>query len=284
MNNIFDDKTILVVDDDLANRDLVVEVFAQSNPSTVILTAANGEKALQILKKKRVDLLILDWEMPVLDGISTLRMLKQNVDYQDIPVLIYTGVMRETEHLVEAMRLGASDFLRKPTHRLEILARVQSILRQKADFREKIRLERENNQLLQREISSYLAILAHKNQVLADINEKASFPTQNASLMLKEIAESSSQDLEKQEYWNVFLQKFNYLMPNFINLLNQQYPELSSNEIKLCTFLRCGLENKNIAALLHVSLSAVEKNRYRIRKKMNLHTNDSLEKALLGIN
>ena len=283
MSTFFDNKTILVVDDDPSNRDLVVEVFAQTSSSTNILTAANGEKALQILAKKSIDLLILDWEMPVLDGISTLRALKQNADYQHIPVLIYTGVMTETEHLVEAMQLGATDFLRKPTHKLEILARVQSILRQQADFKEKIRLEQENNQLLQREISSYLAILAHKNQVLANINEKASFPSNSSALVLKEIAESSSQDLEKEEYWNVFLQKFNHLMPNFLTLLNDQVSGLTPSEIKLCTFLRCGLENKSIAALLNISLAGVEKNRYRIRKKMNLQTTDSLEKYLFSL-
>jgi PAS domain S-box-containing protein len=93
-----------------------------------VITASNGQECIERTLFNSPDLIILDWNMPVLDGISTLEKLKQDESTKEIPVVMITGVMSSAENLALAMSIGAIDFLRKPFDKLELNARVTNIL------------------------------------------------------------------------------------------------------------------------------------------------------------
>lgn len=285
---IFDNKTILVADDDPGNRELVVSTMNQLDARVKVLSAAHGGKVMEILAKRSVDAILLDWEMPVLDGFDTLLQIRANEKYKYIPVLMYTGVMTATSNLVKALEAGATDFIRKPTEPVELIARIKSALTLHAEFRARIQLEQENaemkNQLLQNEIdnlrgelNSYLAQLARKNEVLVEVRELIQKDDKkNADLYLSRIIESES-------YWDEFFQRYNQFDKKFLDILSQHEGEFSLSEQKFCLLIRLGMSSKDIGSLLNITPAAIEKKRYRIRKKFGLDSSENLEKHIKSL-
>lgn len=114
---------VLVVDDEKNIRKLVHRMLAKSSYSVV--TAADGDEALNIVSQDDVGVVLLDIKMPGLSGMEVLRKL--DVDYPDIFVVIMTAVA-EIETAVEAMKLGACDYIIKPIKRSSLVPRVQKAL------------------------------------------------------------------------------------------------------------------------------------------------------------
>jgi PleD family two-component response regulator len=119
-----DNKTreILVVDDDQSMRDLLVDILVMEGFN--VRSAANGEQALQSVVKNRPHLILLDINMPEMDGVEVLKRLKAQDEYLDIPVILVSGTSRKDE-VKDAFSLGAADFIAKPYKNNELLSRVR---------------------------------------------------------------------------------------------------------------------------------------------------------------
>jgi putative two-component system response regulator len=120
---------VLVVDDVNANRRLM-EVYLAQLPCTVLL-AADGEQALQLIEVDQPDLVLLDVQMPGLDGFEVCRRIKSAPDGHLLPVVMITA-LSNTDDRVQALEAGADDFMSKPIERSELVARARSALRLKA--------------------------------------------------------------------------------------------------------------------------------------------------------
>ena len=101
--------TVLVIDDDPGIRDYLETLATRQGYG--VYTAADGETALAGLEKTSPDLITLDAVLPGMDGLETLRRIKERVP--EVPVIMLSG-HGQARTIVEAMRLGATDFLRKP--------------------------------------------------------------------------------------------------------------------------------------------------------------------------
>ena len=121
--------TILVADDSMVVR-AVLRRQLEADGHTVV-EAVNGEQAIEACREHRPDVVLLDVEMPVLDGHATLERLKGDPDLKDIPVVFLTGRV-DTADVVTGLRLGAHDYLRKPFEANELVARVSAALRTKS--------------------------------------------------------------------------------------------------------------------------------------------------------
>ena len=117
--------TILVVDDSSANRTMLTDYLEDSN--FIVLTASNGNDALQKASQKPPDLILLDVVMPGLDGFETCRRLKSQQMFHDVPVIFMTA-LSSTEDKVRGFQVGAVDYVTKPFRQEEILARVTTHL------------------------------------------------------------------------------------------------------------------------------------------------------------
>ncbi|MEJ2705994.1 MAG: response regulator transcription factor [Anaerolineales bacterium] len=115
--------TVLVVDDEKSLRDFVrrnLEVRGFT-----VITAANGLEALAIFNTQNVDLVILDVMMPRMDGLETIRRIRQN---SLVPIIVLSALGEEGDK-IQALNMGADDYLTKPFGVGELLARLQAVLR-----------------------------------------------------------------------------------------------------------------------------------------------------------
>lgn len=120
---------ILVVDDNETNRDILVTRLEKNGYRT--LQAADGEEALASAAQHHPDLILLDVEMPKLDGFEVCRRLKKDTTLPFIPIILCTA-RAASQDVVTGLDAGADEYLTKPIDQVALVARVRSMLRIKA--------------------------------------------------------------------------------------------------------------------------------------------------------
>ncbi|WP_341527800.1 response regulator [Nostoc sp. UHCC 0302] len=125
MHSIQENNLILVVDDTNTNLEYISQELTDAG--FAIVTALNGEKALQQVQDRLPDLILLDVMMPILDGFTTCKILKEDLATRDIPVIFMTA-NSDTDSKVKGLSLGAVDYITKPFQKEELLARINTHL------------------------------------------------------------------------------------------------------------------------------------------------------------
>lgn len=120
---------ILIVDDKPENRKLFGEIL--STEGYTLVSVAGGEEALASIRAEHPDLVLLDFMMPGLDGVSVAASIKSDVATRNIPVIILTA-LEDRESRVRGLSAGAEDFLTTPVDATELRMRVRNLLRLKA--------------------------------------------------------------------------------------------------------------------------------------------------------
>ncbi|EJL46778.1 DNA-binding response regulator [Brevibacillus agri] len=114
---------VLVVDDEEEIRD-AIEIYLK-NESLVVHKASNGVEALDVLEREEIHLIILDIMMPQMDGITATFKIRQD---KNIPIIMLSAKSEDTDKIL-GLNIGADDYVTKPFHPLELVARVKSQLR-----------------------------------------------------------------------------------------------------------------------------------------------------------
>jgi len=114
---------VLVVDDEEIVRNSLQRVLKEAGYDVV--TAANGQEALDKMSQLKIKLVLLDIKMPGLDGFQVLDLIRKS---SNVPVIMLTAV-KEVTTVRDTLSLGADDYVRKPFYTRELLARIQVKLR-----------------------------------------------------------------------------------------------------------------------------------------------------------
>ena len=116
---------VLVIEDDPGIVEVVSLCFQLRWSGTSLVSAANGTKGLELVETESPDVVILDIGLPDIDGYQVLREIRR---FSDVPVLMLT-VRGEDTNIAKGLELGADDYITKPFSHIELIARVQAVLR-----------------------------------------------------------------------------------------------------------------------------------------------------------
>jgi len=156
---------ILVVDDQTQNNELLEAYLVPEGYE--IIKATSGAEALEKLAGNQIDLILLDVMMPGMDGFEVTRRIRQDQKNKLMPIILVTA-LKETEDRIQGIKAGCDDYISKPFDKMELLARIQSLLKVKAynDLMSNYRKE------LESEIVSMTAKLKQSNTALDEQNAR----------------------------------------------------------------------------------------------------------------
>jgi class 3 adenylate cyclase len=149
--------TLLVVDDNEQNRDMLSRRLARRGYT--VETAESGSRALEMLDEASIDLVLLDIDMPGMSGLEVLKAMRTTTTRADLPVIMATA-RDQGEDIVEALNLGANDYVTKPLDFPVVIARVESQLSLKRAMEEIRRLAAAlevRNEFIRRTFGRYLS-------------------------------------------------------------------------------------------------------------------------------
>jgi DNA-binding NtrC family response regulator len=155
---------ILIVDDEELDLKMLASFLSSGQHS--LYTAGNGKEAVELARKINPDLILLDMQMPELDGAETCRILKNTEETSQVPVIMMTGYSDEDVKL-RCLRAGANDFLAKPVDIIELQLRVNNML----EFNRHAQTRKLNEMLLQ----SKAALEAKNREYEAALQDKFNF-------------------------------------------------------------------------------------------------------------
>jgi DNA-binding CsgD family transcriptional regulator len=150
------------------------------------------------------------------------------------------------------------------------------------------------NEKLQAEIShksyqlaNYTMTILRKNEHLTHLKEeiqkqKKELGPRYPNYYYRKLLQLIDRGISSEEDWKQFEMHFDQAHENFLKRLKSQYPDLTQGDLKLCAYLRLNLTSKEIAPLLNISTRSLEVRRYRLRKRLNLDTEENLVEFLLN--
>jgi CheY-like chemotaxis protein/class 3 adenylate cyclase len=161
--------TILIVDDEPFNVDLLEQELDLLGYQTV--SAVNGQEALDRVAKRAPDLILLDVMMPVMDGFTVCKTLKENEQTRFIPVVIMTA-LGAVEDRIKGIEAGADDFLTKPVDDRELQARIRTALKQKHAVEEKLHVLGQVSDHLGKFVPESVRRLVEENPTAPDLGKQ----------------------------------------------------------------------------------------------------------------
>ncbi|APG60666.1 triple tyrosine motif-containing protein [Christiangramia salexigens] len=131
-----------------------------------------------------------------------------------------------------------------------------------------------------RELAVSTMSLIKKNEFLTSIKDQLKESSGNS---VRSVIRTIDKDINEEDNWKFFKKAFSNADKEFFQKIKSKHPELTSNDLKLCAYLRLNLSSKEIAPLLNISVKSVEIKRYRLRKKMDLDRETNLTEYILDI-
>jgi CheY-like chemotaxis protein len=188
--------TLLIVDDDTLNRDVLCRRLRRAGYTTV--SAANGKQALALVQQQSFDLVLLDVKMPDIDGFAVLKSIRSTYTATELPIIM-TTVVSESAGIVTALTLGANDYVTKPIDLPVVLARIRAQLSLKW-ANEEMAKAKEAAEAATCAKSTFLAVMSHElrtpmNGMLGMLNLLRSTPLTPGQREYMETAYNSAQAL-----------------------------------------------------------------------------------------
>jgi len=311
---------VLVIDDRVYDR-LLYKEYLGSDKYEINELEDGDELEAYLKENSKPDIILLDWQMPRMGGLETLKFVKSNEIYKDIPVIIITGLEDELV-LEEAFEIGCIDFLNKPVSHVELNARVGNVIKlfqaRKLLIEQKNELKELNNIITTQkqelketlEIKSELSKLKEQSH-LQEIEERkrkmVTYEVDNSKLinslqgLLTEIRKiNSTEDIDpvqkiklierkldnlvkNQDNKEEFMKLFESIDQDFFKKLVGFNAKLTPLDLKHCAYIRMNVDNYDLANILNVEMKSLQMSRYRLKKKLNLDESKTLREFILAL-
>ncbi len=276
---IHDSANILIVDDIPSNIRLMVSILDEHGYS--VSYAQSGQDAIELCKKAVFDLILLDVMMPVMDGFEVCEILKSMEITREIPVIFLTA-RTDQESILKGFETGGVDYVTKPFSEKELLVRIRTHLDLKKT-RESLESELDFKKKMMTENALFISRRTELGNTIVEDLRLINKETQNEYSERILGAISKLKNLIQGQEWKEFELRFEEDHGRFREKLILLHPDLTPNEIKLCTFLRLDMSSKEISEITQQSVRALETARSRMRKKLGLERSDNLVQYLYEI-
>jgi len=295
---------ILIVDDDPKQLKILTGHLIEYNPDYKLLIATNGKAGMDVAIKNIPDLVLMDWEMPVMNGLEAIKLLKANEATRAIPIIMVTGTHGETEKLKEVLDAGAIDFVNKPYNAVELIARIRTQIRHIEIFRKYMAqqeiINKQENEIISNEKKLlHLELESQQKQltmqtvnmmqnsellqsVLADIRALIPMTNSEGKSLISSL-EYKINDNSNEHIWKEFEICFEKVYSNFYNKLTERVPDISVRERRLCAFLKMNMSTKEIAAITFQTPNSIDVAKHRLRKKIDIDSDDDFTSFLISL-
>lgn len=169
---------------------------------------------------------------------------------------------------------------RKEEHQRQLMKKEREILQLRNEKLNR-EIERKNAQL-----SAALLQSAHKNNSLTGLKRELAELSQERNggtgqkREIRQLIRKIDYEIDSEDYWEQFHLNFDQVHQQFSARLHQEHPQLSANDIRLCCLIKINMTNREIASIQNVSVGAVEKSKYRLKKKLSLEKEEDLNTYL----
>ena len=258
---------ILIVDDVEANLISLEALLETIDENYNIIKANSGTKALEITLNEKIDLIILDIQMPDMDGFEVAQLLKSNKITTDIPIIFLTAAFKSEEWVHKGFELGAIDYLTKPIDENQFINRISlytKLIKTIEDIRQKDKVLHEQSKMAS--MGEMIGNIAHQwRQPLSVISTAATgiqIQKEYHNLTDEELDEMLNKINESAQYLSTTIDDFRDLVKGdtkkiefniseYINkALKLEEPILKNNSIKLIANIDNTLTIKNFGNLL----------------------------------
>ncbi len=220
--------TILVVDDTEDNLDLLE--FALKRKPIKMLRASSGMACLVLAKEHKPDLILLDIQMPEMDGFETLKRLRANPETGKIPVIFLTAQKKDPESIAKGLALGADQYLTKPIDTEELLVRTKMLISLKKAEAELERMRADFMAMLVHDLRSPMIGIKNVLELLQESDKSAPLSQDyfelinSAQMSANRLLELVSDllDVSKYEAGNIAFDKASVPVSRFIDPIIRQ--------------------------------------------------------------
>src|SRR6056297_3427661 len=211
-------QTVLTIDDEAAIRKSFVS-FLEDYDYTLV-EAENGAEGIGIIKTSPPDLILADLRMPKVDGLQVLDYVKNN--YPEIPVIVVSGTGNITD-VIDAMHLGAWDYILKPVEDLNILLFAVKRALEKVELAQENKRYREH---LEEQVTEKTKALKSANAKLQEINGELRVSLEEKEVLLREVHHRVKNNMQ------VIMSLMNLQKPNYRDSFDQRLIEKSIHRIQ----------------------------------------------------
>lgn len=261
--------TVLIVDDEKLSRSYMRNMLREYAPDISAIESASAAEALQVFGSASPDIVFLDIKMPGMDGFELL----EHLPHRDFELVFITAY---NQYAIKALKEGAADYLLKPIKKEEF----RHMLDKVSAKRRKMLDSRSRTSEIENRLVAYLADIRQKNATIEQLQEELE-QLQQKGIITDEKARLldvlQKNVILTEDDWNNFKTIFETIYPNFFIALRDRYAALTQAEVRLMALTRLNMTTKEMAAMLGISPETIRQTRWRLRKKMDLPDEVSIE-------
>jgi DNA-binding NarL/FixJ family response regulator len=180
------------------------------------------------------------------------------------------------------------DYVRKPVDIVELSARINTAMRLKEQHDAIGKLMRNEIDLKNRKLTTASMLIVEKNGLMIEfyneVNRLQSAYTEvtadDFKKQMKQLKKRIESHLEIDGSWDTFKMHFDEVNPEFFSLLNGVSDDLSHKDLKMCAYLKLGMDNKEIARLLNITSGSIRTALYRLKRKLGIPEEDNLRQFI----
>jgi len=184
---------------------------------------------------------------------------------------------------ISIIAIGFIIFLKRINKRDKQLLQTKAELLEAVNTQKKLKEQQLQNEIEYKEsqLSALTFQMIQKNELLQALKEK--LENNNGQSIDASVSKIINKGLTQDKEWTDFNSHFESINKNFYSRIKQAFPEISPNELKICALIKMNLSIKEMASILNISPDSVKTARYRLRKKLNLNTEDNLTDFILNL-